>query len=175
MTLRPEYALGHSEYNAFLFAAVGEEKVGTLTVLTALTRLGIDPWQEAARLSDRERLRGDSHATGARRQSDVDRDAEIDRPILFTFIAFSDRNPIVVAYGGPVASCAGAHADLDVTAGNRNGCTGWRNRIRTALHGACLLHRKGLSGDGHSAGSGARRSVGIDPELHGPVALAAIA
>jgi hypothetical protein len=53
MTLRPEYSLGHSEYNAFLFAAVGEEKVGlSLTVLTALTRLGFDPWREAARLSD---------------------------------------------------------------------------------------------------------------------------
>ena len=53
MTLRPEYSLGHSEYNAFLFAAVGEEKVGLpLTVLTALTRLGFDPWREAARLSD---------------------------------------------------------------------------------------------------------------------------
>ena len=46
MTLRPEYSLGHSEYNAFLFAAVGEEKVGQpLTVLTALTRLGFDPWR----------------------------------------------------------------------------------------------------------------------------------
>jgi len=53
MTLRPEYSLGHSEYNAFLFAAVGEEKVGLpLTVLTALSRLGVDPWQEAARLSN---------------------------------------------------------------------------------------------------------------------------
>jgi hypothetical protein len=53
MTLRPEYSLGHSEYNAFLFAAVGEEKAGLpLTVLTALTRLGFDPWREAARLSD---------------------------------------------------------------------------------------------------------------------------
>src|SRR3954471_13380440 len=52
MTLRPEYSLGHSEYNAFLFAAVGEERVGTLTVLSALSRLGVDPWQEAARLSD---------------------------------------------------------------------------------------------------------------------------
>jgi hypothetical protein len=52
MTLRPEYSLGHSEYNAFLFAAVGEEKTGLpLTVLTALTRLGFDPWREAARLS----------------------------------------------------------------------------------------------------------------------------
>lgn len=53
MTLRPEYSLGHSEYNAFLFAAVGEEKTGLqLTVQTALIRLGFDPWQEAARLSD---------------------------------------------------------------------------------------------------------------------------
>jgi len=53
MTLRPEYLLGRSTFNAFLFAAVGEEKVGLrLTVLTALTRLGLDPWQEAARLSD---------------------------------------------------------------------------------------------------------------------------
>ena len=51
--MRPEYSLGNSEYNAFLFAAVGEEKVGLpLTVLTALTRLGFDPWREAARLSD---------------------------------------------------------------------------------------------------------------------------
>jgi hypothetical protein len=56
MTLRPEYALGHSEYNAFLFASVGEEKIGLpLTVLTALTRLDIDPWREAARLSDLSR------------------------------------------------------------------------------------------------------------------------
>jgi hypothetical protein len=53
MTLRPEYSLGHSEYNAFLFASVGEEKTGLqLTVQTALIRLGFDPWQEAARLSD---------------------------------------------------------------------------------------------------------------------------
>ncbi len=53
MTLWPEYSFGHSEYNAFLFAAVGEEAVGLpLAVLTALLRLGIDPWREAARLSD---------------------------------------------------------------------------------------------------------------------------
>ncbi|WIM10190.1 hypothetical protein [Enhydrobacter sp.] len=52
MTLRPEYSLGHSPYNAFLFAAIGEEQVGgPLTVLSALTRLGFDPWQEAARLA----------------------------------------------------------------------------------------------------------------------------
>ena len=45
MTLRREYSLGHSEYNDFLFASVGEEKIGmSLTVLTALTRLGVDPW-----------------------------------------------------------------------------------------------------------------------------------
>ena len=52
MSLRPDYALGHSEFNDFLFALVGEEKSGTqLTVLSALTRLGLDPWGEADRLS----------------------------------------------------------------------------------------------------------------------------
>jgi hypothetical protein len=52
MSLRPEYALGNSPYNAFLFAAVGEEREGQpLTVLSALARLGLDPWKEAARLA----------------------------------------------------------------------------------------------------------------------------
>jgi hypothetical protein len=55
MTLRPEYSLGHSQYNDFLFASIGEEETGTLTVLSALTRLGFDPWQEAARLADMPR------------------------------------------------------------------------------------------------------------------------
>lgn len=53
MALRPEFSLGHSEFDEFLFASVGEEKNGSeLTVLSALTRLGLDPWAEAARLSD---------------------------------------------------------------------------------------------------------------------------
>jgi hypothetical protein len=52
LTLRPEYSLGHSALNAFLFASIGDEKSGVaLTVLSALARLGIDPWTEAARLS----------------------------------------------------------------------------------------------------------------------------
>src|ERR1700722_16870190 len=53
MTLRPQYSLGHSEFNDFLFASVGEETNGIhLTVLSALSRLGFDPWGEAARLSN---------------------------------------------------------------------------------------------------------------------------
>jgi hypothetical protein len=52
MALRPQFSLIHSEFNEFLFAPVGEEENGTeLTVLSALARLGIDPWAEAARLS----------------------------------------------------------------------------------------------------------------------------
>lgn len=52
MTLRPEYTLGQSPYNEFLFATVGEEKAGVpLSVFSALTRLGFDPWREAARLA----------------------------------------------------------------------------------------------------------------------------
>lgn len=53
MALRHEYSLGHSQFNDFLFAFVGEEKSGArLTVLSALARLGFDPWAEAARLSE---------------------------------------------------------------------------------------------------------------------------
>jgi hypothetical protein len=52
MTLRPEYSLGHSAYNGFLFGSLGPDASGTeVTVLSALSRLGIDPWQEAARLA----------------------------------------------------------------------------------------------------------------------------
>jgi len=52
MTLRPEYSLGHSAYNDFLFGTVGQDAAGTeITVLSALSRLGVDPWQEAARLA----------------------------------------------------------------------------------------------------------------------------
>lgn len=53
MALRPQFLLIHSEFNEFLFAPVGEEENGAvLTVLSALTRLGMDPWGEAARLSE---------------------------------------------------------------------------------------------------------------------------
>jgi len=53
MALRAEFSLGHSEFNEFLFAFVGEESGGQqLTVLSALARLGLDPWGEAARLSE---------------------------------------------------------------------------------------------------------------------------
>ena len=53
MTLRPEYSLGHSAYNDFLHAPLGHDAAGTeLTVLSALARLGLDPWAEAARLAD---------------------------------------------------------------------------------------------------------------------------
>jgi hypothetical protein len=41
-----------SEYDNFLFADIGTEKNGTLlSVLSALARLDLDPWQEAARLN----------------------------------------------------------------------------------------------------------------------------
>jgi hypothetical protein len=40
------------EFNAFLFASVGDEKNGmALTVMSALARLGFDPWNEAGRLA----------------------------------------------------------------------------------------------------------------------------
>jgi len=53
MALPAQFSLLESEFNEFLFATVGEERIGMpLSVLSAFTRLGLDPWLEAARLSD---------------------------------------------------------------------------------------------------------------------------
>jgi hypothetical protein len=52
MALPAKFSLLHSEFNEFLFAQLGEEENGSpLSVLSALTRLGADPWTEGARLS----------------------------------------------------------------------------------------------------------------------------
>jgi hypothetical protein len=52
-TLPPAFSLLKSEFNDFLFAAIGEEdNHAALTVLSALARLGVDPWQESALLAE---------------------------------------------------------------------------------------------------------------------------
>jgi len=58
MTLPARFSLLHSEFNGFLFASIGDENNEMpLSVFSALTRLDIDPWQEAARLSKLSRSR----------------------------------------------------------------------------------------------------------------------
>lgn len=52
MPLRAEYTLHQSDLAEFLAAPVWEETNGSpLTVLSALARLDVDPWAEAARLA----------------------------------------------------------------------------------------------------------------------------
>lgn len=52
MTLPARFSLLHSELNEFLFAPVGYQQNGmSLSVMSGLTRLGLDPWEEAARLA----------------------------------------------------------------------------------------------------------------------------
>ncbi len=52
VVLRTPFSLINSEFNEFLYAPIGDEGNGmTLSVISALSRLDIDPWQEAARLS----------------------------------------------------------------------------------------------------------------------------
>lgn len=46
------FALGRSNLNGFLFADIGVESSGMpLSVISALARQGLDPWQEARRLA----------------------------------------------------------------------------------------------------------------------------
>ena len=50
MANRDVFALDRTGFNGFLFAAIGTEDDGSrLTVLSALARLGEDPWATAAR------------------------------------------------------------------------------------------------------------------------------
>ena len=52
MTLPAGFSLLHSDLNDFLFASVGNQRNGMpLNVVSALTRLDVDPWEEAARLA----------------------------------------------------------------------------------------------------------------------------
>jgi len=52
MALPRAFALLDSEFGAFLYASIGEDRNGApLSVISALTRLDIDPWQEAVRLA----------------------------------------------------------------------------------------------------------------------------
>jgi hypothetical protein len=49
--LPPAFSLLKSEFNDFLFAPIGDEDDHrALTLLSALSREGIDPWQQAAKL-----------------------------------------------------------------------------------------------------------------------------
>jgi hypothetical protein len=52
MTRSASASLLASEFDSFLFAPIGEERNGMLlSVLSALARLDVDPWQEAAKLA----------------------------------------------------------------------------------------------------------------------------
>jgi hypothetical protein len=52
LTLPSPFAIPHSRFNEFLFASIGDGGNGMpLSVVSALARLEIDPWQEAARLA----------------------------------------------------------------------------------------------------------------------------
>lgn len=52
MTLSARFSLLHSDLNDFLFSSVGDQQNGLpLNVVSALTRLDVDPWEEAARLA----------------------------------------------------------------------------------------------------------------------------
>jgi hypothetical protein len=52
MAQRDVFALGRSNLNQFLFADIGVERSGSpLTVISALARVGLDPWGEADRLA----------------------------------------------------------------------------------------------------------------------------
>jgi len=56
MAMRDGFNMHHSDLQNFLLAPVWDEKNGApLSILSALARLDMDPWREAARLADMPR------------------------------------------------------------------------------------------------------------------------
>ena len=53
MVLRKEFSLINSEFNDFLHAPIGAERNGMVhNMISAFARLDLDPWREAAHLSE---------------------------------------------------------------------------------------------------------------------------
>jgi hypothetical protein len=79
MALRAEFATLPSEFDAFLFASIGEEESGApVSVMSALVRAGFDPWEESERLAKMPRETAEevvasliSHVDGSRTAADV--------------------------------------------------------------------------------------------------------
>jgi hypothetical protein len=58
MALSARFTQLNSRFDDFLFASIGEEQSGMpLSVISALARLGTDPWAEAARLMELPRAK----------------------------------------------------------------------------------------------------------------------
>src|SRR3546814_8169615 len=56
MGLRSKFSHHHSGYEPFLFAPLWQEGSGSeLSVLSALARLGLDPWKKAAELAGKSK------------------------------------------------------------------------------------------------------------------------
>jgi hypothetical protein len=102
VTLPSPFALPYSRFNAFLFASIGEDGNGMpLSVVSALARLDIDPWQEAARLSDLPKTAAAAALDGLIRRLPAGRwDSSDTRKIAARLIELLPRSDLVVRHGG---------------------------------------------------------------------------
>jgi len=99
MTLSARFSLLHSDLNDFLFASVGDQQNGMpLNVVSALTRLGVDPWEEAGRLAALPR------ALAAETLAPMIARLPIGRPQPSDHLAISQRLVALFPLRGPAAS-----------------------------------------------------------------------
>jgi len=106
MTLSARFSLLHSDLNEFLFAPVGDEQTGMpLSVVSALTRLGVDPWEEAGRLAALPR------ALAAEALALMIARLPIGRPQLSDHLAISRRLVALLPQHGPAAALKASAKD----------------------------------------------------------------
>lgn len=144
MTLRPEYSLGHSAYNDFLFGSLGQDAAGTeVTMLSALSRLGIDPWQEAARLAalPRDAAAEALAATILRLPDRTGRDAEVPK-IAARLVALLPEGAVVDIPQTKEARVASLEAAVR---SERAGQNTKKNAAGTTMHAAVRKPKAGLT------------------------------
>jgi hypothetical protein len=98
VALRAPYTTLNPEFDAFLFAPIGEEGNGmSLSVMSALTRLNIDPWREAAQLSKLSKERAVEALSPIIARVPVGRWTAVDIPaIALRLVDFLPRHDVVI-------------------------------------------------------------------------------
>jgi hypothetical protein len=134
MAMRSAFNMHHSNLQDFLSTPVWEEENGTtLNMLSALARLDLDPWREAARLADMPRSSAAAALASILERLPADHLKSSDREKL------SQRLVEFLPEGG---SNAGAETTGDATTGAQAGdqkAGGWPNLAVGIGLGAVML------------------------------------
>jgi hypothetical protein len=114
MTVAPKHLGQDPRYGPFLYAPVGEDRRGaSVTVLSMLARLGLDPWGEASSLAGmQDGVAQQRLAALMARFTDVSSSGPALDQAVSRLVACLPRSPVAVPASGPAPPSARGVATL---------------------------------------------------------------